>query len=107
MKNKNNEITALLLATLSIFILISLIQFNSTYHVSDLSEHLFSDNVPDKKWPLTGILGASMSALLKTWFLGNGSLVLCSILFKYTYLLFFKKDYQDKKYKLLGKSRKK
>ena len=88
MNKKNKEITALLLASFSVFILISLIQFQESYELGFNNEEV----------PLTGQFGALISAFLVKWFLGYGSFVVCSILFMYSYLLFFKKDYTDFKY---------
>ena len=67
MNKKNHEITAILLATLSIFIFISLIQFKSEYNVSAVLKIFSGDS---ESWPITGALGASLSALLKKYFLG-------------------------------------
>ena len=88
MNKKNNERIALILAAFSIFILISLIQFKTSYSIG-------FDNV---ETPWTGDLGAILSLILKKYFLGHGSFVICSILFMYSYVLFFKKDYNYTKY---------
>ena len=88
MNKKNKEITALLLASFSVFILISLIQFQEFYE----------PGFNNKGAPVTGQFGATIAAILKKWFLGHGSFVVCSILFMYSYLLFFKKDYTNSKY---------
>ena len=80
MNKKNNEIAALILITLSVFIFISLVQFDHS------------------KVPFTGQFGAGLSIILTQWFLGRGSFVICTILLMYSYLLFFKKDYQNSKY---------
>ena len=42
------------------------------------------------------------SALLKKWFLGHGSFLLCSILWMYSYVLFTRKDYKDSRYTKLA-----
>ena len=88
MNKKNKEITALLLASFSVFILISLIQFQEFYE----------PGFNNKGAPVTGQFGATIAAILKKWFLGHGSFVVCSILFMYSYLLFFKKDYTNSNY---------
>ena len=101
MNKKNHEITAILLATLSIFIFLSLIQFKSFYSISDVSD-LFQGTSNHENWPITGALGASLAALLKKWFLGHGSFLLCSILWMYSYVLFTRKDYRDSRYTKLA-----
>ncbi len=83
MNKKNHEIAALILFTLSIFIFISLIQ----YQVIDRNAI-----------PFTGEFGKSIAVILTTYSLGLGSFVICSILLMYSYLLFFNKDYQNVKY---------
>jgi len=100
MKN-NNEILSISLLTISVFIFISLIQFDVRYNLSDIYDLLFLGYNKDISYPITGPLGASISALLKKYFLGNGSFVICSIIAMYSYLLFTKKNYTDKKYKIL------
>jgi len=101
MQKKNNEILSIALATLAIFILVSLIQFQSIYQIFDIY-YLIIGQAPDIAFPLTGPLGASISALLKKWFLGHGSFMICSILFMYSYLIFVRKDYRNKHYSLLA-----
>ena len=97
MNKKNHEITAIALATLSIFIFLSLIQFKSFYSISDVSD-LFQGTSNHENWPITGALGASLGALLKKWFLGHGSFLLCTILWMYSYVLFTHKDYKSSQY---------
>tara|TARA_B100000614_G_scaffold101790_1_gene91474 strand:- start:3808 stop:6045 length:2238 start_codon:yes stop_codon:yes gene_type:complete len=101
MKN-NNEILSISLLTISVFIFISLIQFDVRYNLSDIYDLLFLGANQDIPYPITGPLGASISALLKKYFLGNGSFVICSIIAMYSYLLFTKKNYADKKYQILS-----
>ena len=101
MDNNKNEIKSIALATLAIFILISLIQFKSEYTISDFL-YMFGGDSSNTNFPLTGPLGASIGALLKKWFLGHGAFMICSILFMYSYLIFVRKDYQDKHYKTLS-----
>ena len=101
MQKKNNEILSIALATLSIFILISLIQFRSDYAIDDLLS-MFNNEGNNSDFPLTGPLGASIGALLKKWFLGHGSFMVCSILFMYSYLIFVRRDYKNKKYQRLS-----
>jgi len=100
MQKKNNEILSIALATLATFILISLIQFRSDYAIDDFLS-MFGNSV-NNDFPLTGALGASIGALLKKWFLGHGSFMICSILFMYSYLIFTRKDYKNKRYQLLS-----
>ena len=64
MNKTNNEIFAILLATLSIFIFLSLIQFNPEYEISDIY-YLIIGQDSNIIFPLTGALGASISAYLK------------------------------------------
>ena len=99
MKN-NNEILSISLFTISTFILISLIQFNEIYNVTDIYDLIFLGDSKEIEYPVTGPLGASLSALLKKYFLGHGSFMICSILFMYSFLIFTQKDYKHKKYKV-------
>ena len=101
--NNKNEIKALGLATLSIFIFISLVQFKSEHTIYDFLS-MFSNDASNGNFPLTGPVGASIGALLKKWFLGHGSFMICSILFMYSYLIFVRKDYKDKVYQKLSVS---
>ena len=102
MSKKNNEILAILLATISIFIFLSLLGFDDRYEPNIIND-LFSSKVySDLELPYTGLLGASISALLIKYFLGYGSFFICSILFMYSYLLFVRKDYYQKKYLVLS-----
>lgn len=102
MSEKNNEILAILLASISIFIFLSLLGFDEKFEPSIIKE-LFSSNINSNlELPYTGLLGASISALLIKYFLGYGSIFICSILFMYSYLLFVRKDYLDKKYLILS-----
>ena len=101
MKKNNNEIISIALATLSAFIFLSLIQFKSEYEISDIY-YLIIGQVTDTSFPLTGPLGASIGALLKKYFLGHGSFMICSILFMYSYLIFTRKDYKNKNYQILS-----
>ena len=101
MKNRNNEITAVLLATLSFFLLLSLLAFEEHYNPSDIYYTLIGEtNSTD--FPITGPLGASISAILMKGFLGYGSLSICSILFMYAYIIFIGRDYKEKRYKSLA-----
>ena len=97
MKN-NNEILSISLFTISTFILISLIQFDEIYNITDIYDLIFLGDSKEIDYPVTGPLGASLSALLKKYFLGHGSFTICSILFMYSFLLFTQKDYKHKKY---------
>jgi len=99
MKN-NNEILSISLFTISTFILISLIQFDEIYNVTDIYDLIFLGDSKEIEYPVTGPLGASLSALLKKYFLGHGSFTICTILFMYSFLLFTQKDYKHKKYKV-------
>ena len=102
MSKKNNEILAILLASISIFIFLSLVGFDDRYEPNIIND-LFSSKVyTDLELPYTGLLGASISALLIKYFLGYGSFFICSILFMYSYLLFVRKDYYQKKYLVLS-----
>ncbi len=100
MQKQNNEILSIALATLGVFILISLIQFQSHYAIDDFLAIFKGDANND--FPLTGALGATIGALLKKSFLGHGSFMICSILFMYSYLIFVRKDYKNKKYQRLS-----
>tara|TARA_Y100001970_G_scaffold41804_1_gene51942 strand:- start:10721 stop:12994 length:2274 start_codon:yes stop_codon:yes gene_type:complete len=102
MSKKNNEIFAILLASLSFFIFLSLISFKSDYEPSIIKDLLFSDSTYNNNLPFTGILGASISSILVKYCLGYGSFFICSILFMYSYLLFTRKDYSSKKYVFLS-----
>ena len=97
MKKHNNEILSIVLATLSIFIFLSLIQFNSQFEPSDILILFFNQN-HDIDFPLTGALGASISALLKKYFLGHGSFMICTILWMYSYIIFIREDYKSSFY---------
>ena len=66
MKNKNNEIIAILLSTLSLFILLSLIGFKTEYEISDIYNFIINSNYYIDP-PITGPLGAGISALLKKY----------------------------------------
>tara|TARA_B100002051_G_scaffold276830_1_gene329826 strand:+ start:11048 stop:13282 length:2235 start_codon:yes stop_codon:yes gene_type:complete len=99
MKN-NNEILSISLFTISTFILISLIQFDEIYNITDIYDLIFLGDSKEIKYPVTGPLGASLSALLKKYFLGHGSFTICSILFMYSFLSFTQKDYKHKQYKV-------
>jgi len=99
MKKNNNEIISIALATLSSFIFLSLIQFKSGYEISDIYYLIVGKGI-DTNFPLTGPLGASIGALLKKYFLGHGSFMICSILFMYSYLIFTRKDYKNHSYKI-------
>jgi len=102
MSKKNNEIFAILLASLSFFIFLSLISFKSDYEPSIIKDLFFSDSTYNNNLPFTGILGASISSILVKYFLGYGSFFICSILFMYSYLLFARRDYSSKKYVFLS-----
>ena len=101
MNKNNNEILAILLATLSTFIFLSLIQFNPQYEISDIYYLIIGQN-SNVQFPLTGALGASISALLKKYFLGHGSFMICSILLMYAFIMFTRKDYKNKRYKIFA-----
>ena len=101
MKNRNNEITAVLLATLSFFLLLSLLAFEEHYNPSDIYYTLIGET-SSTDFPITGPLGASISAILMKGFLGYGSLSICSILFMYAYIIFIGRDYKEKRYKSLA-----
>ena len=98
---KNNEILAILLGALSLFIFVSIIEFQSIYEPNFLF-NLFNSDTLDINLPFTGILGASISALLVKYFLGYGSLAICTVLFMYSYLIFTQKDFKNKKYIVLS-----
>ena len=100
MKNNNNEILSIALATLGVFILISLVQFQSHYAIDDFLSIFKAGQNND--FPLTGALGATIGALFKKSFLGHGSFMICSILFMYSYLIFVRRDYKNKKYQRLS-----
>ena len=102
MTKKNNEILAILLASLSIFIFLSLIGFKSYYEPNIINYLFSSDSIYNENLPFTGILGASISSILIKYFLGYGSFFICSILFMYSYLIFTRKNYSDKKYLFLS-----
>ena len=102
MSKKNNEILAILLASLSIFIFLSLIGFKSHYEPKIIQNLFASDFIYNEQLPFTGIIGASISSLLVKYFLGYGSFCICTILFMYAYLLFMRKDYSNKKYLFLS-----
>ena len=99
---KNNEILAILLAVISLFIFISLLEFKSIYEPHILFSLFNSDNMLHIQLPFTGILGASISAILIKYFLGYGSFMVCTIMFIYSYLIFTQKDYTNKKYVFLS-----
>ena len=98
---KNNEILAILLGALSLFIFVSIIEFQSIYEPNFLF-NLFNSDTLDINLPFTGILGASISALLVKYFLGYGSFAICTVLFMYSYLIFTQKDFKNKKYIVLS-----
>ena len=102
MTKKNNEIFAISLAAISIFIFLSLIDFKSYYEPNMISYLFLSDSYYNQELPFTGILGASISSLLVKYFLGYGSIFICSILFMYSYLMFTRKDFTNKKYLFLS-----
>ena len=102
MLKKNNEILAILLASLSLFIFLSLIGFKSHYEPTIIQNLFASDLMYNEQLPFTGIVGASISSILVKYFLGYGSFCVCTILFMYAYLLFTRKDYSNKKYLFLS-----
>ena len=102
MSKKNNEILAILLASLSLFIFLSLIGFKSHYEPTIIQNLFASDLMYNEQLPFTGIVGASISSILVKYFLGYGSFCICTILFMYAYLLFTRKDYSNKKYLFLS-----
>ena len=81
----------LFLFTISTFILISLIQFDEIYNITDIYDLIFLGDSKEIEYPVTGPLGASLSALLKKYFLGHGSFTICSILFMYSFFTFHSK----------------
>ena len=100
MIKKNNEILSILLAALSIFIFLSLLSFESSYEphiINQLFNSQYSNDLP-----FTGVLGASISSVLVKYFLGYGSVFICSILLMYAYVMFTQKDYMQKKYIILS-----
>ena len=99
---KNNEILAILLAVISLFIFISLLEFKSIYEPHILFSLFNSENMLHIQLPYTGILGASISSILIKYFLGYGSFMVCTIMFIYSYLIFTQKDYTNKKYVFLS-----
>ena len=99
---KNNEILAILLAVISLFIFVSLLEFKSIYEPYLLFSLFNSENMSHIQLPFTGILGASISAILIKYFLGYGSFMVCTIMFMYSYLIFTQKDYRNKKYVFLS-----
>ena len=99
---KNNEILAILLAVISLFIFVSLLEFKSIYEPHILFSLFNSENMLHTQLPFTGILGASISAILIKYFLGYGSFMVCTIMFMYSYLIFTQKDYTNKKYVFLS-----
>ena len=99
---KNNEILAILLAVISLFIFVSLLEFKSIYEPHILFSLFNSENMSHIQLPFTGILGASISAILIKYFLGYGSFMVCTIMFMYSYLIFTQKDYTNKKYVFLS-----
>ena len=99
---KNNEILAILLAAISLFIFVSLLEFKSVYEPHILFSLFNSENMSHIHLPFTGILGASISAMLIKYFLGYGSFMVCTIMFMYSYLIFTQKDYTNKKYVFLS-----
>ena len=95
---KNNEILAILLAALSLFIFVSLLEFQSFYEPNIIFLLFNSESTASISLPFTGILGASISSILIKYFLGYGSFMVCTILLLYSYLLFTRKDFTNKKY---------
>ena len=97
MIKKNNEILSILLASFALFIFLSIVGFSTSYEPAIIYK-LFTESNYTGSLPITGILGASIAAILVKYFLGYGSFSLCSILLMYSYLLFVNQDYKNKKY---------
>ncbi|MDB4126142.1 DNA translocase FtsK [Candidatus Marinimicrobia bacterium] len=101
MNNFKNETISILLFTVSLFIFLSLLTFNTSNSIYDFY-NLFYENNNIFSNTITGALGSSVSALLQKNFLGYGSFSICSILFMYSYIIFTRKDYKLSKYSLLS-----
>ena len=77
-----------------------MLSFESSYEphiINQLFNSQYSDDLP-----FTGVLGASISSVLVKYFLGYGSVFICSILLMYAYVMFTQKDYTQKKYIILS-----
>ena len=93
---KNNEILAILLAAISLFIFVSLLEFQSFYEPNIIFLLFNSESTASISLPFTGILGASISSILIKYFLGYGSFMVCTILFMYSYYFLREKILQIK-----------
>ena len=67
MIKKNNEILSILLASFALFIFLSIVGFSTSYEPAIIYQ-LFNESNYTGSLPITGILGASISAILVKYF---------------------------------------